>query len=84
MYREVAGSIPSWGTCKRQLVGVSLSHQCFLPFSLRIRKNCPLPKAVKVAELWPNSLLAEQHSRWLPRQPLGDGSRREAPSERHQ
>ena len=41
----VAGSVPGWGTCKRQLISVSLIHRCFSPslspsllISLKINK----------------------------------------------
>ncbi|KAF6109825.1 hypothetical protein HJG60_011016 [Phyllostomus discolor] len=41
----VAGLVPGWGVCKRQLIDVSLSHRCVspslsssLPLSLRINK----------------------------------------------
>ena len=41
----VVGQVPSWGTCERQLINVSLTHWCFspsfsfsLPLSLKINK----------------------------------------------
>ena len=38
---EVAGSVPGWGMCGKQLINVSLSHQCSslsLPPPLRLSK----------------------------------------------
>ena len=50
----VVGSVPGWGTCQRQQIDVSLSHQRFIPslspsfpLSLKINKIFK-----KTNELW--------------------------------
>ena len=39
IHQKVVGSIPAWDTYWRQLINVSLSHQCFCLFPPQINKH---------------------------------------------